>query len=123
MTQHWSWCGWLPPRPAVPPLLWATLGAGTVAGLNLIFYAEVWSHGRAGTGAWVAPLALALLAGPQVALVLWRWPPPVAASFWVQGLWRTTLRLAAAGGILAVFFGALGLMMLLLSANWELGQD
>ena len=117
MIDKANWRNWLPPRPAVPPLLWAALGAGAVAVLNLFFYAEIWTGGRAGNGAWTAALGLGLLAGAQVAALLWQWPPPAAAPGWVRWLWRTVFQGAAIVGFFVVLVGAVGLVVVLRSRH------
>ena len=117
MIDKANWRNWLPPCPVVPPLLGATLAAGAVAALHLVFYAEIWTHGRAGAGAWGAALGLLLLAGAQGAALLWRWPPPVAAPGWARWLWQTAFQGAAIVGFFVVLLGAVGLIMMLLISN------
>lgn len=62
--------GW----PQVSAQLWATLSLGMLAGVNLIFKAEVWPHTPLAGAFWTRTLWVALvLAGPQLWLCGWRW--------------------------------------------------
>ena len=62
--------GW----PQVSAQLWATLSLGMLAGVNLIFKAEVWPHTPLAGAFWKRTLWVALvLAGPQLWLCGWRW--------------------------------------------------
>ena len=105
---------WQPVCPVVPTRLWATTAAVAVAGLNAVFYAEIWSSSVVSDWAWLALLGLLLLAGAQTVPVLWRWPPPPLAPPRGQWLWRVGMGALAVGLGIGLLVGAAGAGVLLM---------
>ncbi|TPG67327.1 hypothetical protein [Hymenobacter nivis] len=107
---------WLPPWPVVPPLLWATAAVAVLAVLSLVFKHELWTRpGRAGSGSAAVLLGALVVAGPQVARVLWNWPAAYAGPRWLGILFEVGTRAAAVGLLVLELLGCLvlaGLMLL-----------
>ena len=89
------WHRFLPPWPVVPPLLWSTLAAAGLAGLNTVFLNEIWSGVGPKRLSGNILLLLTVLTGLQVAHVLWQWPAPAAAPSWWRLLFWLNTRCAA----------------------------
>lgn len=97
----------LPARPAVPPRFWITMILETIAGLNLVFYSEIWSNSlRAYRVAQVMPMVGAVVIITEAIAVLWRWPDTYTGPYWARALFRLAVTgavfgLAVVGIILA----------------------
>lgn len=97
-----------PPWPVVPPLLWGTLAAVVLAGLNLIFQDEIWLGSEKKQLSVHFLWLLLVLTGPQMAQLLWRWPaPPDAPNWWQLLFWLSTRCAALAGTALSLVLGVL----------------
>jgi hypothetical protein len=105
---------WLPPWPVVPPLLWATAAVAALAVLSLAFGRELWSNpSRARSVSEDVLLGALVVAGPQVALVLWNWPLAYAGPRWLGVLFEVGARAAALGLLGLEALCCLGLALLL----------
>ena len=104
---------WLPPWPVVPPRLWATAAAVALAVFSLVFSRELWSNpGAAGFVSGAVLLVALLVAGPQVAQVLWRWPTAYAGPWWLGVLFEVGARATAVGLLMLEVLGCLALAAL-----------
>ena len=105
--------------PVVPTRLWATTAAVAVAGLNAVFYAEIWSSSGVSERAWLVLLGLLLLAGIQAVPMLRGWSPPPLAPLWGQWLWgqwlwRVGIGALVVGLCIGLLVGAAGAGVLLM---------
>lgn len=108
-----SYLGKFSSWPRVSVWLWGTLLLGAVAGLNLIFKAEIWPHTPLAGAFWTRALWLALvLAGPQAGLWGWHW----LRRYQGPGLLRVVLTAFYLGGSLLAM-----LLWLLLVAGGVFG--
>lgn len=105
---------WLPPWPVVPPQLWATAAVAALAVLSLVFDRELWPHTpRAEAVSGAVLLGALVVAGPQVARVLWDWPLAYAGPRWLGVLFGVGARAAALGLLVLEALGCLGLAVLM----------
>ena len=81
-ASQWNW---LPPGPVVPPRLWLTAAAGTLAGLSILFQQEIWPHHpRAELWGWLVLSVLVQAICIQVIKVLVRWLRACTGPCWAQ---------------------------------------
>ncbi|MFD1469209.1 hypothetical protein ACFQ48_13325 [Hymenobacter caeli] len=105
---------WLPPWPVVPPRLWATAGVAGLAVLSLTFEHELWSNTLYAEAInWAVLLGALAAAGPQIALMLWRWPAAYVGPWWLGVLFVAGARALAVWLLVMEVLGCAGLAALM----------